>query len=405
MPKTHVAIVSPFIDKRHGTERRIAEWVSRLPSDYDIHIYSQRVEDIDLTRMRWHRIPAVPGPHLINFLWWFAANHLWRWWDARFRGLRHDIVYTAGTNCLNADLVSVHIVFAEFFRQVEPELKLSGNPVRFWPRLIHRRLYYWLIIFLERHIYSNRNTRLILIARKTATDLKNFYGRDDALPVVYIGLDHQIFNSESRLRHRAQVREQLKLGDDRFVLLLVGNDWKKKGLVPLIESLAQLRDLPVVLLVAGKDDSVPYEARIRELSLQGKVAFLPPRADVQWYYAAADVYVGPSLEDTFAQPPAEAMACGLPVITSATNGTAEIMTDGVDGLIIEDPTDVAGLASRIRALYEDPALRQRLAAQASLTADAYTWDRNGEQIRAIFAETLSRKGHDDLRQLVESCEK
>ena len=405
MPTTRIAIVSPFIDKRHGTERRIAEWVSRLPHDYEIHIYSQRVEGLDLTRMRWHRIPRIPGPHLINFLWWFAANHVWRWCDVHLRGLPHDVVYTAGTNCMNADLVSVHIVFAEFFRQVEPELKLSGNPLRFWPRLLHRRLYYRLIIFLERHIYSNLNTGLILIARKTAADLKHFYGRDDALPVVYIGLDHQIFNTESRLRNRAQVREQLGVADDKFALLLVGNDWKKKGLVALIESLAQLRDLPIVLLVAGKDDRIPYEARIRELGLQGSVAFLPSRADVQSYYAAADTYVGPSLEDTFAQPPAEAMACGLPVITSATNGTAEIMTDGVDGLIVQDPNDVAGLAARIRRLYDEPVLRQRLGEQASLTAQKYTWDRNGEQIRAIFAEALSRKGSGDVRPLVESCGK
>ncbi len=405
MPPARIAIVSPFIDKRHGTERRIAEWVSRLPQEYEIHIYSQRVEDIDLTRMKWHRIPRIPGPHLVNFLWWFVANHLWRWWDARFRGLRHDIVYTAGTNCLDADLVSVHIVFAEFFRQVEPELRLLGNPLRFWPRLLHRRLYYKLIIFLERRMYTNPKTGLILIARKTAADLKHFYGRDDALPVVYIGLDHQIFNMESRLRNRVQVREHLGVGDDKFVLLLVGNDWKKKGLVPLIESLAQLQDLPLVLLVAGKDDAIPYQARIRELGLQGRVMFLPSRADVQWYYAAADVYVGPSLEDTFAQPPAEAMACGLPVITSATNGTAEIMTDGADGLIIQDPNDVAGLAARIRRLYEEPVLRQRLAEQASLTAKKYTWDRNGEQIRAIFAEALNRKGHSDVRPLVESCGK
>jgi len=400
MPTTRIAIVSPFIDKRHGTERRIAEWISRLPREYEIHIYSQRVEDLDLTRMRWHRIPRIPGPHLINFLWWFAANHVWRWCDVHLRGLRHDVVYTAGTNCMNADLVSVHIVFAEFFRQVEPELKLSGNPLRFWPRLLHRRLYYRLIIFLERRIYSNLNTGLILIARKTAADLKHFYGRDDTLPVVYIGLDHQIFNTESRLRNRAQVREQLGVADDKFALLLVGNDWKKKGLVALIESLALLRDLPVVLLVAGKDDQTPYEARIRELGLQGRVAFLPSRADVQWYYAAADTYVGPSLEDTFAQPPAEAMACGLPVITSATNGTAEIMTDGVDGLIVQDPSDVAGLAARIRRLYDEPALRQSLGLQASLTAQKYTWDRNGEQIRAIFAEALSRKRSGDVRPLV-----
>ena len=88
MPRARIFIVSPFIDKRHGTERRIAEWITRLPTDYEIHIYSQRVEDVDLTRMRWHRIPRIPGPHLVNFLWWLGANHLWRWWDAHARGLR-----------------------------------------------------------------------------------------------------------------------------------------------------------------------------------------------------------------------------------------------------------------------------------------------------------------------------
>jgi hypothetical protein len=52
MPPVRIAVVSPFIDKRHGTERRIAEWITRLPADYEIDIYSQRVEDVDLTRMR-----------------------------------------------------------------------------------------------------------------------------------------------------------------------------------------------------------------------------------------------------------------------------------------------------------------------------------------------------------------
>jgi len=392
MPPVRIAVVSPFIDKRHGTERRIAEWITRLPQNYEIHIYSQRVEDVDLDRMRWHRIPRIPGPHLLNFLWWLAANHLWRWWDVHVRGFRHDLVYTAGTNCWNADLISVHIVFAEFVRQAESELQFRRNPVRFWPRLLHRWLYYRLVIFLERQMYTNSKTGLILIAKKTAEDLRRHYGIEQLLPVVYIGLDHKIFNRELRLRNRREVRIQLGFGEDQFVLLLVGNDWKKKGLVALIEALALLKDLPVALAVAGKDDAAPYENRIRELGLAGKVSFLPPRGDVQWYYAAADVYVGPSLEDTFAQPPAEAMACGLPVITTATNGTAEIMTDGVDGLILDDPNDVAGLAYRIRMLYEDPQLRARMAEQAAITASQYTWDRNGVEMRAIFAGAIKRKG-------------
>jgi glycosyltransferase involved in cell wall biosynthesis len=388
MPPVRIAVVSPFIDKRHGTERRIAEWISRLPPEYEIHIYSQRVEDVDLARMRWHKIPRVPGPHLVNFLWWLAANHIWRWWDARARGLRPDIVYTAGTNCWDADLISVHIVFAEFVRMAEPELRFGGNPVRFWPRLIHRWLYYRLIIFLERRMYTNPRTGLILIAKKTADDLMSHYSLAGPFPIVYIGLDKDIFNPNSRQRMRLDVRKQLGLDDDKFVLVLVGNDWKKKGLVALIEALTQLRDLPLVLVVAGRDDSAPYQSRIRELGLEGKVKFCPPRSDVQWYYAAADVYVGPSLEDTFAQPPAEAMACGLPVITTATNGTAEIMTDGVDGLILPDPNDFAGLAHRIRWLYEHPSDKERIAVQAAATASNYTWDRNGAEMRAIFAKAL-----------------
>jgi UDP-glucose:(heptosyl)LPS alpha-1,3-glucosyltransferase len=392
MSPVRIAVVSPFIDKRHGTERRIAEWITRLPEEYEIHIYSQRVEDVDIARMRWHRIPRIPGPHILNFLWWLAANHFWRWWDAHVHGLWPDLVYTAGTNCWNADLISVHIAFAEFVRMSEHELRFLGNPVRFWPRLLHRWLYYRLIIFLERRMYTNPRIGLILIAKKTANDLKRHYGIAGPMPIVYIGLDHKIFNPARRIQSRLEVRKELGFTENKFVLVLVGNDWKKKGLVALIEAIAQLKELPLALVVAGKDDSAPYQNRIRELGLEGKVMFCPPRADVQRYYAAADVYVGPSLEDTFAQPPAEAMACGLPVITTATNGTAEIMTDGVDGLILQDPSDVAGLANRIRWLYEHPAERENIAARAAITAREYTWDRNGTEIRAIFASALDRRG-------------
>jgi glycosyltransferase involved in cell wall biosynthesis len=391
MPPVRIAVVSPFIDKRHGTERRIAEWITRLPPECEIHIYSQRVEDLDLTSMRWHRIPRVPGPHLLNFLWWLAANHLWRWWDARVRGLPPDLVYTAGTNCWDADLISVHIVFAEFVRLAAPELRFSTNPVRFWLRLIHRSLYYRLIIFLERRMYTNPSAGLILIAKKTAEDLKRHYGVSGPFPIVYIGLDKEIFNPELRKRMRPEVRAQLGLRDNKFVLVLVGNDWKKKGLVTLMKALALLKDLPLVLVVAGKDDPAPYQRRIRELGLEEKVKFFPSRPDVQWYYAAADVYTGPSLEDTFAQPPAEAMACGLPVITTATNGTAEIMTDGFDGLILQDPNDVDGLAERIRWFYEHPEQRESIAAHATETASKYTWDRNGAEMRAIFANAQAHK--------------
>ena len=118
--RPRLAVVSPFVDKRHGTERRVAEWISQLAATYDIHIYSQNVQDLDLTRVTWHRIPKLPGPHLVNYLWWFAANHIWRAWDSRFRNLRPDLVYSPGINCLDADVMSVHIVFAQYVEAFEP---------------------------------------------------------------------------------------------------------------------------------------------------------------------------------------------------------------------------------------------------------------------------------------------
>ena len=386
MRRPRIAVVSPFIDKCHGTERRVAEWVSRLTGDYEFHVYSERVNDLDLSKIVWHRVHGIPGPHLIKYLWWFAANHLQRWWDRRFRGLRADLVYSPGINCMDAGAISVHIVFAEFYRQIQPELRFRQHPVSFWPRLLHRKLYYRFIILLERRIYSRMDTSLILIARKTAEDLKRFYGRTDTLPVVYLGLDHQIFNPEARKALRSNVRKQLELEEGAFVLLLIGNDWRKKGLATILEALKNLKNARLHLLVAGQDDSRPYQKQIQEYSLDGKVHFLPLRPDVIAYYAAGDVYVGPSVEDTFAQPPAEAMACGLPVITSVTNGTSEVMTDGVDGLILEDPTDAEELARLIRRLYEDAEFRRRLGENAARTAQQYTWENNAAEMRALFEQ-------------------
>ncbi|MGA9631371.1 MAG: glycosyltransferase family 4 protein, partial [Candidatus Acidiferrales bacterium] len=129
----------------------------------------------------------------------------------------------------------------------------------------------------------------------------------------------------------------------------------------------------------------PYRA------LRERVHILPPRKDVEFYYAAADAYVGPSLEDTFALPAAEAMACGLPVIISARAGASDIVHDGIDALVLNDPKNVAALATMIQRLYTDRPFSERLGEEAAKTARQYTWERNGRELMAIFEEVLLRK--------------
>jgi glycosyltransferase involved in cell wall biosynthesis len=392
--KPRLAVVSPFLDKQHGTERRVVEWISHLADAFEIHVYSQRVDDLNLSKIIWHRIPQVRGPHLINYLWWFAANRLARAWDRRIRGLRHDILFSPGVNCLDPDAVSVHIVFAEYIHRNRAEMEFARNPPGSWPALLHRRLYYGLIAFLERRLYTRRNLSLILIARRTEDELRRFYGRYEEFPVLYVGIDHELFNSARRIAERDAARKALKIAEGHFMLLLIGNDWRNKGVMAILEAMERLHDLPINLLLVGRENAAEYQSIAKKHHLTDRVHFLSPRPDVGFYYAAADAYVGPSLEDTFAQPPAEAMACGLPVVVSSANGTSEIITDGVDGLILKDPTDSTALAAMIRRLYEDAEFRATIGKKAAETTQQYTWKRNGEELLKIFQEVLRRKaGH------------
>jgi glycosyltransferase involved in cell wall biosynthesis len=392
MSRPCIAVVSPFIDKRHGTERRVAECIQRLAGDYEIHVYSNRVEDIDQDRIIWHRIPALPGPHLFAYLWWFSANHLWRWSDRKFRGLRPEVVYSPGINCGDADVVSVHVVFARLRESVREQMDLSRNPLKTWPQLIHRRLYYRLIQFLERMIYPPASRTLAVVSKKVGEDLRRYYGRTNDVQLVYGGFDLARFNPDRRACLRAQARETLGLDAGEFALLLIGNGWKNKGLQCLLDAVGSLQEDRLVVLVAGQDNPAPYQSVVERHRLSGRVKFLAPRPDVEFFYAAADAYVGPSLEDAFAQPPGEAMACGLPVITSRNNGGAEIISHGTDGLILENPADYRTLADWIRRLVQDENFRCHLAENAARNIRKFTWEDNAAGMKALFEQVRQRRG-------------
>jgi glycosyltransferase involved in cell wall biosynthesis len=389
--KPRIAVVTPFLDRNHGTERIVSEWIEQFAEKFEIHVYSQELRDSSLAKFTWHRVPKLRGPHLLNYLWWFSANQLWRSFDKNFRGMQYDLVFSPGINCLDADAMSVHILFAEYLQRNAENLKLSSHSLREWPTLIHRKLYYRLIIFLERRVYTRPSAMLILTARKASEQLGRFYGRNESFPVVYPGLELDRFNPPKRGALRAQARKELAQPDDSFAVLLIGNDWRNKGVPALLDALALLGNAPIELLVVSREDHGKVKALARERNVERRVRLLPPREDVEFYYAAADAYAGPSLEDSFSMPVAEAMACGLPVIASSAAGVSEIISDGTDGLILHNPTDAAELAAMIRRLYEDVDLRFRLGENGARTAQQYSWQGSGQKAGAILEQVLQRK--------------
>jgi glycosyltransferase involved in cell wall biosynthesis len=400
-----IAVISPFLDKRHGTTRRVTELVGRLAHTYgyEVHIYSQRVEDIDDVQIYrrlngegagtiwWHRVPTMVGPGLLRYLWWFMLNHVLRWWDRWLHKLTFHMVYTPGVNCLDADVVSVHVIFARLYEQMKDELALRRNRLRFWPVVLHRLFYYQLITKLEGRVYTRANTAFMGISQKTMGDLAYFYGHPNNSYVVYHGINFQQFHHKVPHQFRVPARQALHLRDTDVVVLLVGNSWKSKGLHTLITALGNLNAPDIQLLVVGNDRVVPFQPLIEQYNLQSQIQFLPPRPDVEWYYAAADIYAGPSLEDAFALPPAEAMACGVPAIVSCWAGVKEIVTHGEDALILQDPTNAAELAELIQQLYENPELRQQMGRQAAITAQKYTWERNAAKMHMIFQQAILQK--------------
>ncbi len=399
----HITVISPFIDKRHGTERCVAELIERLAYDYgcEIHLYAQRVDDLALEppaeapksgtgSIHWHRVTSIPGPHLIQYIWWFGANTLLRWWDARFRQFSTELLFSPGINAWDAEVIHVHMVFEEFYQRVKSQLHYRTAPLFSWPLIFHRRFYYGLIRWLETRIYPRKRVHLAAVSKMVKGQLEAHFARPDA-QCVPNAVNLRQFAPELRLQRRSRARADLQIPADRFVFLLIGNDWRKKGLQVAVEALGRCRELPVQLLVVGRDDADPFVATIRQLNLSERIRFLPPSDDVMEFYAAVDAYVGPSLEDAFGLPVLEAMACGLPVIASANAGVSEVVDDSSSGLLLRDPADATELADLIRKLVSDSSLRELLARNAPKAAERYSWPRSAAALWELLNQALARK--------------
>ena len=393
--RCRIAVVSPFVDKRHGTERCVAEQVERLAENYEIHLFSSRVEDISPSHFVWHRVPEIPGPHLVKYMWWFVANHAWRWAECVRSGGKFRVVFSPGINCFDANVILIHHVFADQRGRLRERLRFRSHPLRQWPRLVHRRLFYGLIGLLEGVVYRRRQTALSAISRSVAADVERRFRPGEAVATIYHGVDCVAFNPDARQGRRKQARQKFGYREEDFIVLLIGNDWEKKGLFCLIASLAKISDLRISALIAGKDSPERYADQARRLGIGHRLRFAGVSPDVLQFYAAADVCAAPSVYDPFGLPVLEAMACGMPVIASKAMGASELVADGENGLILEDPQDAAALSRLIRRLYDEGELRHRLGTAAAAAARHFTWEANAAAVAQQFERVLKPSGRSE----------
>jgi len=396
-----LAVVSPFVDRRHGTERALAELLERLArkEHCEIHLYAQGVEDLAVDQpgvphsqesgaIFWHKVSSLPGPHLLNFVLWLFLNSICRAWDRRVRDLHFDLVLSPGINCLDADVIIVHALFHRLQELAREDDADSAEPS--FLRRLHQRAYYALLAWLERRIYANRKVSLAAVSRRTAALLNDYFHRQD-VSVIPNGVDLIQFSPSARLALRAKARRHRSINETDFVLLLLGNDWRAKGLETVLRAMSTLRDLPISLIAAGDHSPESFREAAILLGVSQRCRFESSRQDVLDFYAAADLYVSPSREDSFALPVVEAMACGLPAITSIFAGVSSLLHDGVDSLILRDPNDAKTLATMIRTLYQGAEWRSRMGQAAAKAALEWTWDRNAADVWELLKDTAASK--------------
>jgi len=404
-----LAVVSPFVDRRHGTERALAELLERLARDYgcEIHLYAQRVEDLQVRKPQsaqsaastnsgcifWHKVPSVPGPHVLQFLAWMFLNGFLRWWQTTFRGASYDLVLSPGINCLHPDVVIVHALFHRL-KELAREEKQDGAAHAGFFRRVHRRVYYALLTALERRIYTDPKVTLGAVSKRTAGLMMEYFGRKD-VSIIPNGVDTEHFSTAARLARRTGARRRRSFREEDFVLLLIGNDWRNKGLTSLLEAVSALPALPTKLLVVGNDNPELFRSRAEQLGVRYRCHWELSSPDVLEFYAAADVYVSPSREDSFGLPVAEAMACGLPAITSVCAGVAECIHDGADGFVLREPQDAQSLSKLIERLQGEPDLRRKIGEAAAKNALLWNWDRPAVTVWELLKDIDAKRSPSD----------
>ncbi len=263
----------------------------------------------------------------------------------------------------------VHRAWLERRARVEPPWRVR---LRAWnPK--HRQ-----ILALEQSLYGEGGARTIIANSRLVRDeiLQHYGGSPERIHVVHNGLPAAAFQpAPPGLRETRAPPGAWR--DDDYAILFAGTGWERKGLAVALAAVARLPGaIRPWLFVAGRGNPRTYLQRLPP-GAAGRVRFLGPVSDMAACYAAADVFVAPTLYDPFSNACLEALAAGLPVLTTPDNGFSEILTPGRDGEIIASTDPDAWTAAL--AAWADPARRRAARADCAAKASAFTMDANVRQ--------------------------
>lgn len=245
------------------------------------------------------------------------------------------------------------------------------------------------VLAAERRLFASPRLRAVICnSRMVKREIRDHFGVPEAkLHVVYSGVDAQAFHPDLRTRHRQALRQRLGIKESETVFLLVGSGFERKGVAALLAALARLPASARAVVVGEDKNRARYLARGSRLGLGERVLFAGGQQDMKPFYGMADAFVLPALYDPFPNAALEAMASGLPVVTSTRCGAAELLDEGISGQVC-DALDVAALAQAMTRLLDSSVCRA-MGASARRAVEGLSQEAMAERLLALYRELLA----------------
>jgi UDP-glucose:(heptosyl)LPS alpha-1,3-glucosyltransferase len=251
-----------------------------------------------------------------------------------------------------------------------------------------RGAYHRVVLGLERRVMT-RTPCIVAISRLGKAEIEGLYGTpSERVSVVYNGVDLERFHPRHRAVLGAAARSEAGIPVGAPVALFVGSGFERKGLATAIAALAR-GGRSRRLLVLGKGARPPYDTLARRRGVADRLVWLGPRADIERWYAAADVVVLPTRYEPFGNVHLEALASGVPVVTTTRAGGAEVVAEGRAGEVLE-PDDEEGIAAAMeRYTAGEPAV----ADAARRCAEPFTYAAQVTALTEIYRRHVAAKAH------------
>jgi len=236
------------------------------------------------------------------------------------------------------------------------------------------------ILRLEKVLLDDRRAERVIansqMVKNEIVDLYNY--RPDRIDVIRNGVPLSDFQFDPAVREKA--RSELGLSADETAILFVGSGWERKGLRFAIQAVESIKNRKLRLLVAGRG----YQSEFQT----SQARFLGELSDLRPIYAAADFFILPTIYDPFSNASLEALASGLPVITTRANGFSEVMEDKIHGSIVDRADDIPALRSAIE-LWADPTWRSAARSSILKRASQYDIAKNVKETIAVLVQGAS----------------